>query len=79
MKTAWFMIIFGTVLMIDGVIRIVMGIISDNVILIAGGIFTGLFLGGYLINKGNNRRNRHKTGSEGNNDALQFKSEIEAE
>lgn len=60
MKLAWVFIIIGGSLFIEGTIRIVLGLMSWNLLLVLGGAITGWLLGGWLIDKGYHRLKRAK-------------------
>lgn len=45
MVSAVILILVGIGLMVDGTLRIYRGVVNDNGILLAGGIFTGVILG----------------------------------
>ena len=68
MKIAWGLIIIGVLLLLDGTIRIIMGIASGNLLLSFAGVLTGWLLGSWLLIKGRRRLKRIKT--EGNNNAI---------
>ena len=50
--------IIGVILLIDGLIRMIIGIVNGNPLLILAGIITGLLLGELLVHKGSVRINR---------------------
>jgi hypothetical protein len=60
MKLAIALIIIGIALLVDGAIRISMGVTTDAAGLIIGGILTGILLGGYLIYRGVKRWQQQK-------------------
>jgi len=64
MKVAWLLIVIGLLLLIDGTIRIILGVFSGNYFLSIAGILTGWLLGSWLLYKGVKRRKHIKNGAE---------------
>ena len=62
MRIAWFLVVFGGSLLVEGTLRIVLAIIDSNVLLALGGILTGWLLGGWLLRKGIRRFKAVKIG-----------------
>lgn len=56
MKIAWFLIILGVLLFIDGCFRIYLGWANHNLLISLSGVLTGWILGLWVYSKGQNRR-----------------------
>ena len=65
MKLAWFLIGLGILLIVDGTLRVILGVMDSNIILAAGGIATGWLLGVWVLRKGLGRKRLKEEASNG--------------
>lgn len=58
MKLAWALTVIGTLLLLEGTVRVVFGFMTGGYLVSVGGMFTGWLIGGLLLRGGLKRRKR---------------------